>query len=197
MKLKLLFILMLSLAMALISCNTHKYKYTQIPPPGYTLRTKPVWVDKTFSPQDKAVIEDAVGQWNHVLNGTVVLKIVSYQFDMEIETLYQASREKGLLIMRVESDNYMVGDPTTGAWVNELGGGRLYVVKDKVSTDMLKGIMLHELGHVMGASHQEGNTLMFERYNTLKFTCIDQATVKQVSTYQLINLNHLNYCFYE
>ncbi len=182
--------------MAVTSCHAQTYRYSQVPAAGYTLRVKPIWIDNTFSTNDKLAIDDAISQWNYVLNGTIVLQVMSYDFDMEIESIASAVNNHGLLIMKITSDNPMVDGPKTAAWVNELGGYKLYVIKDRVPGDMVKGVMLHELGHALGARHQDGNTLMFEKYDAKKFTCIDYATVKQVSSYQMIQLDHLNYCIY-
>ncbi len=177
------------------SCASISYQYTLKPVAPYTVRVIPIWIDKTFSNNDKLAIDDAINNWNLVLNGSIRLQPVSYEFDMEPDDIMKAIRERGLLVMKVMSDNSMV-DKDTRAWVNELGGFKLYVVKDRVPTQIMTGIMMHELGHVLGASHVEGDSLMFKHYDPKKFACIDFATVKQVSDYQKIRLDHLNHCVY-
>jgi hypothetical protein len=188
-------ILMLLGVLFISNCASTSYQYTLKPVAPYTTRVIPIWIDKTFSGNDMLAIDDAINNWNLVLNGSIKLQPVSYQFDMEPDEIMRAIRERGLLVMKVTSDNSMV-DKDTRAWVNELGGFKLYVVKDRVPTEIMTGIMMHELGHALGASHQTGNTLMFPYYRKEMYYCIDFATVKQVSDYQKIRLDYLNHCVY-
>jgi len=181
--------------MMVSSCHAQPFRYSQVPGATYTLNIKSIWIDKNFSAKDKLAIDDAIIEWNYVLNGTIILKPISYNFDMEIDTIKDAAANHGLLIMKIDSSNSMVENDHTAAWVNVIGGYKLYVIKDRVGS-RLKKIMLHELGHVLGAGHQPGNTLMFSIYDEKKFSCIDYATVQQVADYNHISISNLNYCRY-
>lgn len=187
-------ILILLSALLVSNCASTSFQYTLKPVAPYTARVIPIWIDKTFSSNDKLAIDDAINSWNLVLNGSIRLQPVTYEFDMEPDDIMRAIRERGLLVMKVTSDNSMV-DKDTRAWVNELGGFKLYVVKDRVSTEMMSGVMMHEIGHALGASHREAG-LMFQHYRKEMYSCIDFATVKQVSDYQKIRLDYLNHCVY-
>ncbi len=178
----------------LSSCSHISYQYTLKPVAPYTVRVLPIWIDKTFSANDKLAIDDAINSWNLVLNNTIKLQAVTYEFDMEVESIVRAKNERGLLVMKINSDNPMVTDDAA-AWVNELGGWKLYVVKNRVPTELMNKVMMHELGHALGAEHQAG-TLMNPKFNAEMYTCIDYTTVKQVSDYQKIRLDYLNHCVY-
>lgn len=182
--------------MVVLNCHSQPFKYTQFPVAENMYKTKSVWIDKTFSNQDKLDIDNAINQWNYVLNGTMKLIPVSYEFDMEPEIIHQAINEHGLLVLKIYSSSHMIPHNNTLAWVNGLGGITLYVVKNRVPHEMMTPVMLHEIGHVLGADHQDGFTLMNPQFDEDKYSCIDYETVKQVSLYNFIPVAYLNYCLY-
>lgn len=78
------------------------------------------------------------------------------------------------------------------ACADGLGGTVVTLVPGKYEHDRT-AILLHELGHILGAQHVEG-TLMSSTYAG-HYTCPDIYTVLQVSSYQKANLTEFSWCF--
>jgi hypothetical protein len=200
---KLLMILMVIIGC--VSCLGHQ------PPPfhyvqhnGYSplaLRYIPVYVDKDFGELDKLAIDDAVRQWNFAMNGYVKLEVQSQPFDMEIDIIRKCLSGGCWMIMKIDSLNPMVGavDPTpetrTLAWANDIGGNRVYVIRDRIQNKWMTGIMLHEMGHLLGAQH-DNVYLMRPHFNWEDYRCVDYQALKLVAEAQHIPMEHLNYCVY-
>jgi hypothetical protein len=79
------------------------------------------------------------------------------------------------------------------AWVNEIGGNRVYMKRGRYERDV-EGILLHELGHALGAQHIEG-TLMARVWEPGAYVCPDSVTVAQVAAHHGINLDTLTWCY--
>lgn len=205
---KLVFFLLL----LLVGCNpTVGNGYIRNPSNVGVYKVIPVYIDVTFGEGDKVAIDDAVNQWNYVLNGYMELKVVTHQFDMELNLIREAARNNGILIMKVYSNNPIVPTLTSGmytlnsgavpiAWVNERGGGKMYLIRDRLENTDVLPVSLHELGHALGAGHEElldENVLRlmypyyYKRYN---YSCIDKNAMKKVAEYQNLPWKGLNYC---
>ncbi len=159
----------------------------------------PIYIDTQFGEADKLAIDDAVNQWNYALNGYIKLEVASTHFDMEPDIISQVLiKGNGWLFLRIDSQNSIVHDPTEGkvlAFVNEIGGNRIYFVRDRFSNEAVKGIALHEIGHLLGAQH-DNVYLMKPHYNWYDYRCVDQHTIEEVATYQHLDIKKLNYCVY-
>lgn len=184
-----------------------RFHYVSVP--GYSvlpLRVYHVWVDKTFSVEDRRCILDAVNQWNYSLNGYVKIEVESYSFDMEVSIIERVMRGDGWIVLKIESRNPLVvardGAPVRGvqyytlAWVNKIGGYKMYMVRDRICQECVTGVALHEIGHLLGAEH-DSVLLMQPHYNGAEYRCVDYLAVKRVAVYQHLDVSKLNYCKYE
>lgn len=194
----------------LIGCMRAPVKqFHYVSVPGYSvapLKVYKVWVDKTFSSEDRASILDAINQWNYSLNGYVLIVVESYDFDMEMDVIRTVMRGGGWIVLKIESSSPLVGakdGPPVGgkqyytlAWVNKIGGYKMYMVRDRVCTECVTGVALHEIGHLLGSEHDDV-LLMQPHYNWAEYRCVDYAAVKRVAAYQHLDVGRLNYCKYE
>jgi predicted Zn-dependent protease len=168
-----------------------------------TYKIIPVYIDKNFSDGDKRAIDDAIMEWNYVLNGYIEIRVMSTSFDMEIETLREAQAGRALLVMKVDSNNPQIPVSNKGstilAWVNVIGGRRMYIVRDRLSSEDIRPIALHEFGHALGSDHEKEveenkNKLMYPQYIRGNFICVDYWAMEKVAYYQGLDKNKLNYC---
>jgi hypothetical protein len=162
----------------------------------------PVYLDKTFSLDDQLAIDDALNQWNYALNGYYQFKLVSTDFDMQDDILKQAQANRVLVILKIDHTNSLLkaihlrDKEVAVAFTNRINGHIIYVVRDYIQNDPdLSRLMLHELGHTLGADDVEQiNTLMHWSYIPEYFQCIDLSTLRQIAKVQHFPLSNLNYC---
>lgn len=184
--------------------NLEPPRYTQVPAYMGAHTVVPVVVDKNFSHEDKTSIDNAINSWNYVLNGYIVMKVESYNFDMEVDILKSVLARDGLIILKVDHTSSLIPDSkgkhNTLAWANDIGGNKIWVVRDRFYTPDTYPIMLHELGHILGSDHEEDipqnqNFLMYPHYERGKYNCVDARAMWKVARYQLLFPDRLNYCF--
>lgn len=184
--------------------NPEPPRYTKIAPYSGTATIVPVVVDKNFSSEDKTSIDNAINSWNYVLNGYMVMKVESFNFDMEVDVLKRILAHDGLIIMKVDHTSSLIPDSNgkhnTLAWANDIGGNKIWVVRDRFYLPDTYPIMLHELGHILGADHeadipQNDGFLMYPHYTRGKYNCVDQRAMLKVARYQMLFSERLNYCF--
>ena len=199
-------LMMMALAFGCLGHQPKPFRYVANPS-GQTaipLKVYKIWVDKEFGAADRIAIDNAVTQWNFALNGYIKLEVVTWEFDMEPEVLKRAMNGEGWIFLRVRSDNPMVAgvdrkpDGTvsyTLAWANEIGGNRVYLIRDRVANEWVTGVMLHEMGHLLGAKHDE-IYLMAPHFKWEDARCVDYEALKLVAEYQHIPFEQLNYCVY-
>ncbi len=163
-------------------------------------KTISIWADKNFGEADRVEIDDAISQWNFALNGVIQLRVISYDFDMEPEILSRVMvKGDGWLFLKISGSSTFIHDSqgaTTLAFVNEVGGNRLYIIRDRVANEWVRGVVMHEIGHLLGATH-DNIYLMGKYYNFTYYRCIDEGTIKMVAEYEHIPVSKLNYCIYE
>lgn len=201
--------ILIVLAMA-IGCMGHVVKpFRYISVPGYSsapLKEYKVWVDKNFGEADKVAIDDAIKQWNYALNGYVVIKVESYNFDMEPEVLRSIMNGNGWVFLKIDSTSPLIDDGEKGpdgkpkfytlAWVNSIGGNRMWMIRDRLSNRAVVGVTLHEIGHLLGSDHDKVY-LMQPHYNWEDYRCVDYESMLRVAAYQHLPMDRLNYCVYE
>jgi len=171
---------------------------------GYSslaLKEIPVYIDKDFGEMDRVSIDDAVRQWNFAMNGYVRLEVQSEPFDMQIDIIRKCLSGGCWMLMKVDSNNPMVSGidvipGSTLAWANDLGGNRIFFVRDRMKNEWVTGIALHEMGHLLGAAHDDVY-LMQPHYHWQDYRCVDYQALKRVAEARHIPLDKLNYCVYE
>jgi len=91
-----------------------------------------------------------------------------------------------------ETSNNTTNDPMVIAWTSHVGGSEIFVLIGRYENDVT-GILLHELGHALGAQHVPG-TLMNDAWQRNLYVCPDVITVAQVAAYNHISLMLLSWC---
>jgi hypothetical protein len=210
---KLFYLLLLALTVVSgINCDIIQYKYTYTDNvsliPLIMKRYIPIYVDKEFSSNDKLSIDNAINQWNYVLNGQIELKVVNYQFDMEPDLILASQTNQGWLILKVNSDNLTIPDDVpyqqclrtagcapTLAWCDRAGGSVMKIVRDRMSSNNVETVTLHELGHLLSLTHVDDiNSLMYPRYNKLRYLCVDASSAMKVAANYSLDTRTINYC---
>lgn len=148
-------------------------------------------VEKEFTDVDKASIATAVGHWNFALNGYVRIEIVDLEYKFG-----DVLGADDWTIVKIDHFNEKVKDRKKWrklAFADRIGGQHLWIVRDRIQDGWMVGIILHEIGHLLGASH-EGKDLMQPHFVENGYVCVDEETLKQVAQHQQIPFKKLNFC---
>jgi Zn-dependent protease with chaperone function len=175
---------------------TSSYRYTDKPSAAaMTARTLTLYVDGDFDGAERERLGLAVRQWNHVLNGFVRLRPVVLPADASDGALAQLRRQGAWIVAKVDSRHPAARDRSALAvTMGNRGSGFVYVIADRFAMRDLTAVMLHEVGHVLGAGHDPHGHLMAPVYDRDNGHCIDRAAVAMVASAQRLPLNQLNWC---
>ncbi len=170
-------------------------------------RRIPIYLDKEFTAQDKLSIDDAVRSWNYALDGQIVLRVIDYSFDMEIDKLQTAQAQNAWLILKIDSNNFAIPEVKcdkkpgvscnrTVAWCDHIGGNVIKVIRDRLKSEDITPVVMHEMGHALFVEHnmEEPNSLMSPVYTRAAYLCIDKYTITQVAIHYGLNTMDLNWC---
>jgi hypothetical protein len=144
-------------------------------------------LDDAFVPFERAKILFAVNEWNHVLNGYVRLDIVSRP-GAGLAQAWSILPARGTGPARGSSEALAVTQPLPP------GGGLVIVFVDRLGSRDLGGVLLHELGHVLGLGHDPRGLLMSARYSADNQQCIDRAAAEAIASYRRLPVAVLNWC---
>lgn len=166
------------------------------------LRTIPVYLDQRFTERDRLDIQNAIDMWNFALNGYVKIVVVEYHFDMNVPEIHEALNANGWILMPIDSTNPMIPPAQIQdngqefeivAFCDNIGGNETWYVMDRIKDGWMFGVALHEMGHLLGASHN-GKFLMSPHFKVPDYQCIDAGTMQQIADKMNLPLNHFNYC---
>jgi len=165
-------------------------------------KVQKIYIENTFGNADRVAIREALDRWQYALNG---------YFDFRTETadlvhgsldpLKEADSGQAWLFMKIDSKNALVvfhdrPKYLAMAFTDKIGGNLLYLVRDRVSNGEVRGLVMHEMGHLLGAQHRRDDNLMQPVYHDYNAQCIDQETLSQVAAFQHLPLDNMNYCVY-
>ena len=175
--------------------DTSAYRYTDKPSAAAAAGRRIVlYVDGNFGPAERERIGLAVQQWNHALNGFVQLQAALLARE-ETDRSLSRLRRSGWVVARVDSRHSAAGDRSALAvTVGNRSGGFIYVIADRFGSRDLTAVLLHEIGHVLGAGHDPRGHLMAPVYERANGHCIDRGAVAMVAQAQRLPLDRLNWC---
>jgi hypothetical protein len=135
--------------------DTTAYRYTDKPSAAaMASRTLTIYVDGDFDAAERDRIGLALRQWNHVLNGYMRLRPVLLPPDASDGAVAQLRRQGAWIVAKVDSRHPAARDRSALAMtVGNRGSGFVYVIADRFAVRDLTAVMLHEVGHVLGAGH--------------------------------------------
>ncbi len=173
------------------------YRYTDHPSRVSSGRSVALYIDGGFDASERQRIVSAIGQWNHALNGFVQFRASQLPDNASDSTVAQIRRSGGWVVARVDSRHPITreGEGRHALAVTAGGsrGGFVYVISDRIGGRDLTGVVMHELGHVLGAGH-DGAGLMAPVYNPNSGHCIDHDAAALVAAAQHLPLAQLNWC---
>jgi hypothetical protein len=197
---KLIFLIFLILGIFACSPRELRYinsgNYNEVP-----FKTVTIWIDEGIVASDTVLIKAAITEWNYALNGYIKLNVNPVPFSEsrhDFREIYLAgdwliSSISGYDKLTHERDKRLKRGTWVLAFVDEIGGNRINLVMDRVSNNQITGLILHEVGHLLGSKHV-GTNLMYYMFNSSGYICIDYDTIEGVARAQHLRAGNLNYC---
>jgi hypothetical protein len=137
-----------------------------------------------FSDDHRTSIAQALGEWNRALNGVA-------RFAPAPDP-----NGRGIWAIVAIAKSPVQNRHETLAEVKALpaGGGLLMIYLDRIRGRNLDGIMLHELGHVLGLQHEGSRGLMAAEYNPHDQKCVDYSAIAQLAALYALSVQKLRWC---
>jgi hypothetical protein len=175
------FILLVLVVCSFVFGGCARGTYTTHVPVSYQSRVITISVEG-FEPIDAQEIYTAIGTWNLALNRNIQLVLSDSTHPM-------------FRIIKVTSEDPIVdqADPRSIAFA--VNKSTTYVVLDRLGTQRLEMIMLHEISHMLGAGHTKEHGLMFYQYRPVDYKCVDRNAVEQVARVRGLDVETMNWCY--
>lgn len=136
-----------------------------------------VHVDSSFTDDERMRLYLAIIKWNQTLNGQV-------RFEVERE-------EPSVLVIKKVPSSLPGPTPDAIAWADFIGGNEISV-KDDIAKELVEPVMLHEIGHILGAEHVEGTLMNPAVYPN--YLCVDETTGRHVAQHLRLDPQSLQTC---
>lgn len=155
----------------------------------------PVYIDGGFDAEENLQIREAIAAWNYALNG--YLKFIIHSRSLTLEEMRGITTSGGYVILNIGGNSSLLHDlknpERTWGYASCVGCHMIALVGERIPRGYLMGVTLHEIGHLLGASH--GTGLMYPYAESIhQFECIDYEVIKQVALHWQLPLDRLNYC---
>ena len=152
-------------------------------PAGARMQTISLRIGSRFRPEELERIQAAVAEWNHVLNGVVVFDLAGPPGAPAWEFVAVAGNA-------TLEQQHGGATPVTFAKTRKAGndGGSILLYVDRIRLPDLRGVVLHELGGLLGPG--VGHDLVSARYNE----CIGKDEAVQLATPRGLPVDRFNWC---
>lgn len=166
--------------------------------PRYEIR-----IDTDFTLAERREIVKAIADWNYTLNGQIIFDVVGFIKVGELKT-NENLPVRGYWIIKTDNQNETIkaldkdfkkNKIHTIAYTNKIGGQLMYFDMDRIGIRELRGVVLHEMGHALGARHDETG-VMRSVITPSDYLCLDRAAVKQVVDYFHLDWDKVNWCYF-
>jgi hypothetical protein len=155
-------------------------------------------IDADFNPEQHQKILNAIVVWNFVLNGYIRFEVDRVAFGAAETKAHEAAAKDTDWIIAIddaEQPKHKTSGEEIAATLNmPAGGGMVVVSSQRLKQLNLENVMLHELGHVLGLTHNPRSRLMSTDYALDRQGCVDKVTVEALATLRQLPLNELNWC---
>lgn len=179
------------------SAIPHHYSYTKSPTSTYG-RLVPIYIDHTFGEEDRLRIDEGIEQWNYALNGNLKLAVIDWNYHSNKHMDKMIVKNDGIIIIHLNSQDIVKKNysKTMLAFADQVPGHYIYFIRDRIGKPIdLKLILMHEMGHVLGAKHQK-KYLMTTTFDYKGWQCVDYDTLVQVAKVQGFDVKTGNYCYH-
>lgn len=126
------------------------------------------------------IIQDSLREWEIATNGTVVATTHKEYWDFDFDSQFREDTTPIIVLLneedtyRMKTWYYLVKRKGLAGYASEQ---QILITKDhRTEYDAFKYLMLHELGHYWGLTHQDGILMSVEK-DVPNITCIDHEAI--------------------